>query len=282
MANGRSATRWDRLPIKQDLNRFELLTVFLVGLVLIGSLAGILFPTDVYSGGGVVAEFLPNDIVSLLLGVPTLLMGLALSRRGRWTGLPLWLGAVLAAFYNAIAYVVGATSALHKAANLLVVGLAVYLSLSLLFSIDAAAISQRLQGAVPARVSGVILSLFGGAFGLRAIGMLLPAFSERPALASAELAVLIADLVSGALWVVAGVLLWRRTPLGYLLGSSVLFQTAILFVGLVLFLLLQPAMMGTAARLGEALQVLLMGLPVYLLLGLFLRSMKADRGGATS
>ena len=56
----------------------------------------------------------------------------------------------------------------------------------------------------------------------------------------AELAPHVSDVMIAPALVIGGVLLWRREALGYVVGLGLLFQTSMLFVGLILVLILQP------------------------------------------
>jgi hypothetical protein len=68
-------------------------------------------------------------------------------------------------------------------------------------------------------------------------------------------------------------LLWRKQALGYVAGAGLLFQTSMLFVGLILVLLLQPLLTNAPFALADVLVVLAMGLIAFIPFGLFLRGL---------
>ena len=75
-------------------------------------------------------------------------------------------------------------------------------------------------------------------------------------------------------------LLWRRSPLGYVIGLGLLFQASMLFVGLIVLILLQTLTTGTHFRSADSLAVLGMGLVCFIAFGLFLRATARRRGGS--
>ncbi|MEZ4519461.1 MAG: hypothetical protein R3C44_22405 [Chloroflexota bacterium] len=61
-------------------------------------------------------------------------------------------------------------------------------------------------------------------------------------------ALMTTDMLIAPFWFISGLLLWRGTSSGYVLGPVALFLAGLLFVGLLLVLLLQPVV--TDASLG--------------------------------
>jgi hypothetical protein len=72
-------------------------------------------------------------------------------------------------------------------------------------------------------------------------------------------------------WVIGGVLLWQRKALGYLGGVGLLFQASALFVGVIVFVLLQPLLTAAAFDLEAVIVLTAMALPCWIPFGLFLR-----------
>jgi hypothetical protein len=95
---------------------------------------------------------------------------------------------------------------------------------------------------------------------------------ERPA----ELGVFLADSLIAPAWVVGGVLLWRRKPLGYLAGGALLFQASVLFVAVVGFTILQPVMTDAPFVLADTLVLLGMGMICFIPTGLLVRAVAAE------
>jgi hypothetical protein len=86
-----------------------------------------------------------------------------------------------------------------------------------------------------------------------------------------EIGLLIADLALSTIWIAGGILLLRKTPLGYTGGLGLLFVGSMLFVGLALILLLQPILMDAQFALIDVIVVIIMGSICFIPFGLFLR-----------
>ena len=80
-----------------------------------------------------------------------------------------------------------------------------------------------------------------------------------------------ADVIITAAWIIGGVLLWRRQALGYVSGTGLLFQGSMLFIGLILFFLLQPLLTGADFALTDAVVTFAMGFVCFIPFGLFVR-----------
>jgi hypothetical protein len=166
-------------------------------------------------------------------------------------GLP---GALFYVTYNAIAYAAAMPLAWLSFGHLALAGLSAA-AIFLLFSrLDGAAVQARLQGQMVKRFSAGILIGFGTLFFPRTVGE----FSDVTA-GMAEFGVLVADGLTTPLWILGGLYLWRRQPLGYASGA-----------GLLVFFIAQPFVAGAPFPLVDFLVVLAMGLVVFVPFGLFL------------
>lgn len=99
--------------------------------------------------------------------------------------------------------------------HLILVRLSAYSLVGLAVSIDGRCVQERLSGAVPERLGG-------GA--------------------------LVSDSTISPAYIVGGQLLWRRRELGYVASMGLLFQSSMLFTGLIGFLVLQPFLASSTAR----------------------------------
>jgi hypothetical protein len=106
---------------------------------------------------------------------------------------------------------------------------------------------------------------------VRAVGVIATALTNQTPVAATELPVLIADFLLAPASVIGGVLLWRRNPLGYVAGAGLLFQSSMLFIGLIMFLLLQPLLANAPFALADVITVFIMGLICFIPFGLFTR-----------
>jgi hypothetical protein len=274
------STRYPGLPILAGLRVPERLTRLTLILMVLASAFGWLFPERLYTSPESFHSFAANDIVNLLLGTPVLLAAIGLARRGRLVGLLLWPGALLYVLYNYTAYLLGVPAGPATVAYGALIALSACALLVLLRRIDAAALRERLDGAIFEQLVGGILLGMGFLFGMRALGVIAAAFTAGNRIPASEMGVLVSDLVLSVLWVWVGSRLWRRKPLGYSLGPGLLFQAGMLFAGLIGFLMLQPALGNGPLPSTDLAVVGLMGLVCFIPLALLVRSvMRLDRRG---
>lgn len=244
----------------------------LVGVVTaVTSIIGLLYQNNIYPTAELRQSFITNDILNLLIGLPILLGSMWLARRERLLGLLLWPGALLYGLYNYVAYIFALPVSMNTIVYVAIVLLSAYAVFDLVKNIDAIAVQVQLADAVPVKTSGWILLLFGAAFLMRAIGMIVTAGLNQMAIPAAEFGTLIADMALSLLWVAGGVLLLRQRPLGYVSGLGLLFAASMLFVGLILFLLLQPVLTAVPFALTDVMVVAVMGLVCFIPFGLFAR-----------
>lgn len=242
------------------------LSAFVVLLLAVTSLGGLFFPSFVYPTADLRHAFLANDVVNLLIGLPVLLGATMSARKGNLRGQLFLPGALFFVTYNAIAYTFALTSTWRFIPYLILAllsGLAIVLWLSRL---DIPAIGQRLSGKVAERLCGGVLAGFGALFFLRGLAQLV-----QGTVSGAEWAVVLADLFTTPFWVIGGILLWRKHPLGYATGAGLLFQASMLFVGLLVFFILQPFVSGVPFPLADFVVILVMGLVVFVPFGRFVQ-----------
>jgi hypothetical protein len=259
------------LPIKRNLTLTYALSLVIALLMTAASVAGLLFQTVIYPTDELLKAFMPNDVVNLFLGVPILLGSMWLTRRRQLIGLLFWPGALLYVLYNYLADVFGMPFNVVFLLYLTLVTLSTYTLIGLVASIDETAIQQRLTGVVPERAAGGILAGLGILFSLRVIGVMIGALVNQTPIVTTELSVLVSDFTIIPAWIIGGVLLWRREALGYVTGLGLLFQASMLFIGLIIFLLLQPILTTAPFILTDVVVVFIMGLVCFTPFALFVR-----------
>jgi hypothetical protein len=187
------------------------------------SLLGLAFADQYRDTGWIRATWFGNDWITLVLAVPLLVTGLLLSRRHSMRGLLLWLGVLGYGVYNFAFYMLGA--ALNVFFLLYVLAflssaVALILALS---RISVPQVAQRFRVSTPVRMIGGYYALV--AAGLASVWIVTwaaYAFAGRPTpieeaafrlVAALDLALMVPALASG------GVLLWRRSPWGYVISA---------------------------------------------------------------
>jgi hypothetical protein len=146
------------LPTGHDLKLIYALSLVIALLMAAASLAGILYSSAIYPSDELVRTFVPNDVVSISIGLPILLGSIRLARRGRLIGLLCWPGALFFVLYNYIVYVFAMPLNVAFLLHLALVAMSVYTLISLVASIDAKAVQQQLAGVVPERLAGGVLA----------------------------------------------------------------------------------------------------------------------------
>lgn len=244
-------------------HRLSWITAGLAGAV---SLAGLLWQSTFYPTEALRRAFVPNDVVTLALILPALLASQVLARRGRLLGQLLWPGALFALTYNFTIYALAMPGSGLFFPYLILVTLSLVALFLLLTGLGAPNLARRLRGAIQERLCGGVLAGLGLLFFARSVGALAGAFSA-PFAITPELATTLADLVTTPVWAAAGVLLWRRHPYGYAAAPGLLFQSSLLFAGLLVYFLLQPALTGAAFPLADFIVILAMSLVCFVPLG---------------
>ncbi len=214
--------------------------------------AGLVFTAWRYPTEALRAAFVPNDIVTLIVGVPLLLAVTWAAARDRGLGRLLLPGALLYGVYNAIATAVGLALGIWSLPDLAVLALGVPAAVILVRSESRKPVERR-QTLMRA-IAGILIGL-GGLFLIRALMQL----SGATALTAPELGVCVADLVITPLWIIGGVALWQDRPFGVALGIGLFFQANLLFVGLLAVLALQPLVAGQPFVVTDFVVILVMG-----------------------
>lgn len=252
--------------LTRNLSVVPILSTIVAGVMTALSLAGLLFPMSMYPGEGLRQSFIANDVVNLMIGLPILLGALWLLRRKNLLGLLGLPGALFYVTYNAIAYAAAMPLTWTFFIHLGLVVLSAVAIFLLLSSLDGTAIQARLQGCVAERFGAIVLMGLGTLFFLRAVAEFFDGAANW-----AVFGVLVADGLTTPFWIFGGLYLWRKQPLGYVSGAGLLFQASMLFVGLLVFFILQPFVSGVPFPLADFVVILSMGLIVFVPFGSFVR-----------
>ena len=259
------------LPIKRNLKLLYILSFIIASLMAIASIAGVLFRSRIYPTDELLSTFISNDVVNLLIGLPIILGSMLLAMRGKLIGLLFWPGALFFVLYNYFIYVLAMSFNLAFLLHLTLITLSVYTLIILIASIDGKPIQQRLAGNVHERIVGGILVGMGLLFFLQVVGVMINSLANQIPITVTELALHVSDFLISPALVIGGMLLWRHKEFGYVSGLGLLFQTSMLFVGLIIFLIIQPFLTSTPFLLADVVVVFIMGLICFIPLALFVR-----------
>jgi hypothetical protein len=229
------------LPVTRELTVAYASSLIITLLVATTSVAGLLYGTTLYPTEEMLLLKVPTDLFTLVVGLPLLLGSMWLARRGKLVGLLCWPGVLLYVLYIYVSYTIGVPFNVLFLAYVVLVALSAYTIIGLVASIDAAAVRQRLGGAVPERSAGGILVGLAILFTLMNLAQIVTALRSPTPDYLLEFPVWIADCtVVAPAWLVGGLLLWQRKALGYVAGVGLLLLGSMLFVG-VIFTLAFPA-----------------------------------------
>jgi hypothetical protein len=248
-ADGHSSARPGGPPVARDLTLAYLASLLVAALMAVASAAGILLaPAGLYGRDpALVAVFAGQDAANLLVGLPILLGSVWLARRGSFAGLLLWPGALFFVLYTYALYLVGAP---FNALFLLYVGLVVlsaYMTVGVVAGTDGDAVRVRLARAPARTVGGVLVGI-----GLLATaGLMAPVITALGDPSSVDPLLharwVVDFAVGNPVLLIGGVLLWRRTGLGYATAAGLLFLSGV---------------NGVAFAVGAALGALLTATPI--------------------
>jgi hypothetical protein len=266
------------LPVRHNLTLVFVISFVIAVLMAAASIVGLVDPTTTYPTDELRQSFLPNDVVNLVIGLPALLGSLWLARRGKLIGLLFWPGALFYVFYAYLVYILSMPLNWPFLAHLMLVVLSGYALVGLLASINAKTVKLILNGAVAERAGGGVLAVLGILFFMRASFIMANAVLGHTALIPTELALNTADFLITPAWVIGGVLLWRRQAFGYVCGLGLLFQSSMLFIGLIFIMILQPFMTAAPFVFIDVLVIFVMGMVCFIPLALFMRGTASKRG----
>ena len=261
------------LPLTRALTLSYVFSLVIALIMSVASVSGLLYPTRLYPTDELLQSFVANDVVNLFIGLPILLGSMWLARRGKLIGLLFWPGALFYVLYNYMVYAFALPLNVGLLLSLVLLTLSTYTTIGLVASIDGKEVQRRLSGVVPERLAGGVLTGLGIAFSLLAIGTMVSHLVSKTPLAGPELALQVSDFIITPAWVIGGILLWRREPLGYVTGAGLLFQASMLFIGLIAFLLLQPLLTDAPFALADIVVTLLLGLICFVPFGLYVRGL---------
>jgi hypothetical protein len=185
------------LPIKNKLTLAYALSGLLAVLLVISSLAGLLYGSrglyEPYPAS--LAGLVGQDIVTLAVGLPLLLASVWLTIRGSTRGLLLWTGSLFYFAYSYYFYVTGGFNALFLV-YIAVVSTSLYGLLSLLFNTDPEALKARLDPRTPTLLVSGFLIGYSLLFALMWVGLTLSTLVAGTRLDEVTHAVIVIDRCS--------------------------------------------------------------------------------------
>ena len=266
---GNLSTQNNPLPTQKNLNPLYGATIVTAVLMTALSVAGLVAGSTIYPTEEHIQTFVPNDVVNLVVGLPILVASLWLTRRGKLVGLLCWPGALVFVMYNYLAYTFGAQPSWVFLGYLSLVVLSLYTVVGLFGMMEMSEVKQRLAGKFPEKLSGGVMVAFGVLFLGRVLLMFGGASKGETGLPLGEFVSGISDFFISPAMLIGGIQLWRGKDFGYAAGLGLLFQASMLFIGLIVFLLLQPTLTGAEFAPVDIVVVAVMGVVCSIPFGLY-------------
>jgi hypothetical protein len=197
----------------------------IAALMIAASLAGLLVDGLYHEGAWAREAFRGGDVITLTVAAPLLIISLIMSIRGSHRAEPVWIGMIVYTLYN---YAYATFGSAFNDAFLLHIALfsmSVFALACAIPNFDLAAIGRTFRDAIGTRTIGVFLVIVGAGQGGLWIFLVvrnaitgevlhdIPVWGQHLVFAL-DLALLVPSLV------LAGVLLARRRPFGFLLGTA--------------------------------------------------------------
>jgi hypothetical protein len=196
----------------------------LAGLMLLQPLLGLLVSSAYRDVPWIKAAWFGNDLVTLLVVVPMLLTATTFASAGSRRARLVWLGALAYGVYNYVYYLLGAALNVFFALYVITFVLAIATLIIGLVGTDVRGMAEGFRTRTPVRsIGGFFVFVAAGLsavwFGTWAAYV----FAGRPTPVATEAFKLVAALDTTIIvpaLAVAGVLLWRRNPWGYVLSAA--------------------------------------------------------------
>jgi len=199
------------------------LSAWIAALMVAQSVLGRVFQGQYRDVEWIRATWFGNDLVTLLLAVPLLILALVLVRRGSVRGLLLWLGVLGYGAYNYAYYLLGASLNAFLPLYVVLLVLCVVTLILALSRIDVAEVAAGFRAQTPVRTIGGYLVFVAVGLSIVWFGMWAAhIFAGRPTPVAPEAFKLVAALDTSIivpLMAFGGVLLWRRSPWGGIIAG---------------------------------------------------------------
>ncbi|HPG40220.1 MAG TPA: hypothetical protein PLP19_14780 [bacterium] len=175
------------------------------------------------------AQAIAQDAVTLILGVPLLIIALVLSLKGSLRGQLLLSGTLAYFLYTYASFVFGAAYNVLFLLYVALFSLSLFAFILSIMAIDVSGLAVQFSPKLPRRAIAVFMFAVGLFLIMAWLGRIVPALvNNRPPLgleSSTTLVIQALDLgLVIPLAILAGILLWRRRPWGYMLTAIVLIK----------------------------------------------------------
>lgn len=210
-----------------------------------------------YETVSIAAQAIAQDIVTLLVGIPLLIVAIMLFSNGSLRGRLLLSGTVAYFLYTYTSFAFGAAYNGIFLVYVALFTLSLFALVLALMTIDTSTLPEHVSPRLPRRAIAIFLFLVGGFLLLAWLGRIVPALlAHQPPYGLESYTTLIIQALDLGVIVptaiLSGILLWKHLPWGYLLTSIVLIKGATLTLA-VSAMAVNMIRIGVHVSIGEAL-----------------------------
>jgi hypothetical protein len=190
------------------------------------------------------AQAIGQDIATLIVGIPLLIIGIILARKGSLRGQLLLAGGLGYTLYTYTSYAFLVAYNQFFLIYVALFTLSLFAFIIALSGMDAERVSRQVSGAMPRRAIAVFLMLIAAFLSLSWLGRIVPPLLEGtpPFGLEAYTTLVIQALDLGVIVpasAVTAALLWRRRPWGYTLASVLMVKGLMMGAALVAMIIVQ-------------------------------------------
>lgn len=225
-----------------------------------------LYSKGIYSNDSYDAalQVIAQDLISVFIGLPLLIIGLALYKKGNFKGFLIITGTIGYILYTYLSYSFGLFYNNFFLLYVLLMSLSLFLIVMLLRSVDLDKIPACFRTKTPVKFFGILLILLSSLFLIVWMARIVPSFigdySGLHQQHYSTLSIQVIDLgIEIPLGFLAGTLILMRKPMGYLLTSVMLFKYFTLFLTIMNMVLVQH-LGGVQQNLSESIIFIVLGL----------------------
>jgi hypothetical protein len=235
------------------------LTILVIFLAFVASIGG-LFTKDLYRDNIFVnAAWRGNDLVTLIIALPLLIVSLILSMRGSQRAQLVWLGMLDYMLYNYAFYLFGSAFNPFFLIYVAIFTLSIFALIFGLIFIDVEAIGWKFKNSVPVKwISGYMLLLALGLISVYSLqiyhflteevvpSIIVMTGHPTSVVFALDLSLLVPPLIIGAAW------LWKRRDWGFILAGILLSKAAVYPLGLAVgsYIAAEAGIPGVSSQIG--------------------------------
>ncbi|MBI5839986.1 MAG: hypothetical protein HZB19_07765 [Chloroflexi bacterium] len=182
-----------------------------------------------YETVSIAAQAIAQDVVTLLIGIPLLVISMILFKKGSLQGKLLLSGTLAYFLYTYASFAFGAAYNILFLVYVSLFSLSLFAFIFALMEIDVPTLPKHFSSGLPRRTIAIFLFVVGSFLLLAWLGRIVPALlANQPPLGLESYTTLIIQALDLGLVMpiafLSGILLWKKSAWGYLLSSIVLIK----------------------------------------------------------